>query len=36
MADDLGIPPAPDLSDLKPIKKTEPTENTFGSLFEEV
>jgi hypothetical protein len=36
MADDLGIPPAPDLSDLKPVKNLEPVENTFESLFEEV
>lgn len=32
-ADELGLPPAPDLSDLKVVKKKESIETTFGSLF---
>jgi hypothetical protein len=32
-ADELGLPPAPDLSDLKVVKKKEPIATTFGSLF---
>lgn len=32
-ADELGLPPAPDLSDLKVVKKKEPVITTFGSLF---
>ena len=33
-ADELGVPPAFDLSDLKVVKKEEPVTNTFDSLFE--
>jgi hypothetical protein len=33
-ADELGVPPSFDLSDLKVIKKEEPVTNTFDSLFE--
>ena len=33
-ADELGVPPAFDLSDLKVVKKEEPVTNTFDNLFE--
>jgi hypothetical protein len=33
-ADELGVPPSFDLSDLKVVKKEEPVTNTFDNLFE--